>query len=204
MPENKRETLSVGLLAYGVVALLVVIAAWQFIFDQSGSIGTAPPKVQQGTLAVLPFANKTEEENLNDLGYIAADWIANVLRETRSEQVVLAEEVRKHIEKANLNGKSRAFADATQSNYFLLGSYEMEEDSLIMSMRLIGATSGMKINRFPELSSGVKDPMKLVSNAAKMIQQYFEVDSAQFQSKLLLDYDTYKEKIKMDQIENDS
>ncbi len=177
MREHKRETLPVGILAYGVVALLIVVAAWQFIFDQQGSIGSAPPKVQQGKLAILPFINQTEIQAYDELGYITADWMTQALYETRPEHIVLPDEVRDHLDLADLTGKSREFADATDANYYLIGRYSRENDSLILLMRLIGATSGMGIERFPDISSAIKDPMHTVAVAAHMIQLYFEVDS---------------------------
>jgi len=202
---SDKETLPVGLIAYGVVAILIVLAVWQFINGRVATkLDTAPPKVQEGRLAILPFVNKTKQASYEVLGYMAADWIAQVLGQTRGDQVVSLSEVLKHLDKADPDGKSRDFANATEAEYFLLGSYDMEDNSLVMRMKLIGAKSGMSIDRFPEISVGVNDPLPLLTEAGKMIQKYFEVDSARIGSSNPPEYETYRSHIqeKMETIQS--
>ena len=107
----------------------------------------------ESRIAILPFENNTNDPNLDNLGYMAADWVIQGLMSSDDIKVVSFQTAQAHIEFASV-GNLETFAGRTGANKIVRGSYYLQGDKLIFYSQLIDAKTGEIELVLPAITGG--------------------------------------------------
>ncbi len=130
-----RKRLFLGTLA--VIAAIAGLAVIIQYFDQPGELGLLEREVP--SIAALPFANISEDEELNYLGFALVDEVINALSYLKQITIRPSTTVRQYAEQPVIIPEK--VAEDLAVEYILMGHYLRVHDSLRLNLELIKATS---------------------------------------------------------------
>jgi TolB-like protein len=119
-----------------LIAAFVVLAAfgaWFLALRDSG------PTLVRERIAVVPFENRTGDPAQEQLGGMAAEWIATGLAQAGIFEVVPMRIVNQRLEESASGDELRDLADYTQSGTLVTGSFYLRGDSIAFRAELLDA-----------------------------------------------------------------
>ncbi len=133
--------------------------------------------ILQERIAVLPFNNNTNDEDLDILGDMAADWINTGLMGIGNAEVVSPFTVRTHKEAIGIlenDPEDRpSFAQLTGAQNLISGSYYKEKNAIIFKLELINAFDGQMIFSFDEIRGTEEDKEGLITQLREKVIGYW-------------------------------
>lgn len=188
----------IPLAAFLIVALLFLALGWIF-WGKNPKDGRLPQEILESRIAVLPFENKTNDEDLDMLGDMAADWIVQALMNFDEFKVVSSETIRKHLPfLTSTEGNRSSFQARTGAKKVIKGSFYPDESDLIFQTQIIDIQSGEIEFVFPEIAGPAYDIGALVEELRERMLSYFFIKSnlPGYQTPLLLEnppkFEAYK------------
>jgi TolB-like protein len=88
LPPKKNRRLLIGL-----ATILIVTVGGITLFFQMDHERVEANRLRDATIAIIPFENQTNNDNLSSIGQIAADFISTELIQNRFFQVIPAQDV---------------------------------------------------------------------------------------------------------------
>lgn len=127
----------------------------------------APPRLEPRRVLVAVLENRTGEHDLDPLGCMAADWVAQGLSEVRDLEVVsLMAAMSSSRYVAGLgaavedeSARARALAEETGAGTVVCGAYYLSGPDLQFQVRLIDATSGSILRALPPAAAPKGAPL---------------------------------------------
>ena len=169
---------SIGFLSMVIGAILF----WVLGNRNSGEGQLLDKDIRNAKVAVGVFENFTGDENLDALGFMAAEWLSSGLRGLKV-RTVSPEMVRQNMEKIgilpNNSNNEPSFAEITGAAYVVTGSYYTQGDSITLSTRLNSTTTGEVLQTFSELKGHVEKKEDLVKEASQYLLGYWAVRNDQ-------------------------
>ncbi len=169
---------SIGFLALVLGAILF----WAVGLNRPGQADLLSEEVREAKVGVAVFENYTNDPNLDALGFLASEWITSSLREI-GIKTVAPEMIRQYkdyigILPNNPEGKT-SFAEITQTQYLVSGSYFAQGDSVRLNIRLLNAINGEEIQTFPVLWKRKDQKEALVEEARQQLMGYWAMKNNQ-------------------------
>ena len=139
--------------------------------SQSSDRGLTSDNFEQKKIAVTSFDNLTGQSNLDDLGQIAAEWIAQGLMQIKDVTVLTPSTVR------NLKNKEDtdfvlSLGNHSGVDFVFEGSYYLDQQSLLLKIRLVNAKTGIVEYHLPDFRTSPNDPLAAVKEATERIMGY--------------------------------
>ena len=135
-----------------------------------------PESIREEKVGVAVFENRTDDESLNTLGYLASEWISSGLRELKV-RTVSPEMVRQNKETIGIlpnNSQNKpSFAEITGAKYVVAGSYFLEGDSIMLNTRLSSTETGEDVYIFPMIKGHKDHREKLAEEARQYLLGYW-------------------------------
>lgn len=181
-----------------IVALLFLALGWVF-WGKGPNDGRLPKDILESRIAVLPFENKTNDEDLDMLGDMAADWIVQALMNFDEFKVVSSETVREHLHYMKATAGNRlSFQARTGAEKIIKGSFYPDESDLIFQTQIMDARTLEIEFVFPEITGPSSDIGALVEELRERMLSYFFIKAnlPDYQRHLLLEnpptFEAYK------------
>ncbi|NRB46730.1 MAG: hypothetical protein HRU41_03590 [Saprospiraceae bacterium] len=169
-------------LGLGLIALLI----WRWS-GASAKENLLSESIRDEKVAVNVFENKTGDESLVALGFLASEWISSSLRELKV-RTVSPEMVRKNKDLIgilpNNPDEKVSFAEVTGAKYIVGGSYYLEGDTIIFNTRLSSSESGEDIKNFPILKNHKDNKELLIEELKQYLLGYWVLKQDQLLPKI--------------------
>ena len=184
--ETSPKASSQSILRYASIGFLsMVIGAilfWGLGNRNSGEGQLLDKYIREAKVAVGVFENFSGDENLDALGFMAAEWLSSGLREL-NVRTVSPEMVRQSKDAIgilpNNSNNEASFAEITGAAYVVTGSYYTRGDSIILTTRLNSTTTGEVLKTFTELTGHKEKKEELVKEASQYLLGYWVVKQDQ-------------------------
>ena len=157
-------------LALAGVLLLALAATWLFFSkNDRKELGDS---LRQKKLAVMIFENLTGKDDLDAVGKMASDWVAQGLMQIEDITVITPSTVR---DLAVQSGSDvRAYlAKNNAVDYVFDGNYYLDDNQLILKTRVVNAGTGEVEYYLPDYSSGIEQPLDAIRELTERIMGYW-------------------------------
>ena len=156
-------------------------------------------KILKERIAVLPFKNNTNDERLNVLGEMAADWINTGLMEIGEAEVVSPFTVRTHEDAIGVlenDPQNRpSYAQLTGAQNLITGSYYKAQKDIIFKLKLVDARSGQLRFSFKEIRGSESNKENIINELRSQVMGYWAaremVDSKKMKAPNFKAYELY-------------
>lgn len=162
-PGNERRWTARGIAFVGAVAILAIAGA-AMLANHNRTLPTVRHRV-----AVVPFDNRSGEADLNDLGAVAADWIADGLSDIDTVEVLPTATVLKVVEQAGQGDAIPALVRSNRAGLVVTGSYRLVGDSLEMHARVVDAVAGRVLSSADPARAPRSDPTAALSSVRQQV-----------------------------------
>ncbi len=194
MGAGRRLAFGFGGAALLILVLLVVAAGWRaFVSRSEPTAVTSAQAPAAETVAsqaeseaselvakrvmVIPFENRTEDQNLDSLGVIIADWLTQGLsRAGRLDIVPLDLAVRSVRFVAQQAGDDSsqvdhfAVAQETGSGIVVSGAYYRQRDELVLRGQITDVTAGKILSATESLRTPLSDPIGVLEDLEEAVR----------------------------------
>ena len=126
---------------------------------------------EQKKLAVTSFDNLTGQGKFDDLGQIGAEWIAQGLMQIENVRVLTPSTVRAHGKNVD-SDFVLSLGIHLEVDYVFEGSYYLDQQSLLLKIRLVNAKTGIAEYHLPDFRASLDDPLSAVKEATERIMGY--------------------------------
>ena len=158
-------------------AIMIIALAWLF-WGNGGNARLLPKEILESRIAVMPFENRTDDESLDMLGDMTADWIVQALMNFDDFKVVSSETVQKHFPHFSmLAGSNLSFRERTGAEKIIKGSFYPDGAHLIFQIHLIDTKTRETEFVFPEIIGLASNIGELVREIRERVLSYFFVKS---------------------------
>lgn len=159
-PKRKRSLL-VGMATMIVIAVLGII-----LFFQLDNERAEANRLRNSAIAIIPFENQTNNNNLNSIGQIAADFISTKLIQNRFFQVVPAQDVFKRTVYSGVISNPQAekeIVDAKDVDLIVIGHYNSIPGDSVMIVASVNDVAAKHILfTTPIIRCAAGNPMKAI------------------------------------------
>lgn len=174
---KKRRSLPILL---SLMAVFLLIAGW-FFWTQWNSRPLLPKEVLQSRIAVLPYNNNTNDDQLDMLGNMAADWIIQGMMNQDELKVVSYQTMKNHLGKLNGDASARpTFQKLTGAEKIIQGSFYKEGEQLIFQSQIIDVQSGAVDFAFPKVVGRISEPTQIVEEVRQRILSHFFIKGKKY------------------------
>jgi class 3 adenylate cyclase/tetratricopeptide (TPR) repeat protein len=183
--DTKKKPRSLVYSAIAAISLIVAAGLWYFSSDTKEDIpliqasGDESELTKADRIAVLPFDNRTGDDDFSSLGKMLSDWTTSLIYETGRE-IVSPKTVEQNIQFAGIlpdTGSDRpAFSEVTGASKIIEGEYYLVDGNLRILARLISARTGEIIYQFEGLEDKVENANSLVEKTSQLIAGYLAVE----------------------------
>ena len=161
-------------------------------------------KILKERIAVLPFKNNTNDERLNVLGEMAADWINTGLMEIGEAEVVSPFTVRTHEDAIGVlenDPQNRpSFAQLTGAQNLITGNYYKAQNDIIFNLKLVDARSGQLRFSFKEIRGNENNKENIINELRAQVMGYWAaremVDSKKMKAPNFKAYELYLQSLR--------
>jgi len=191
-----KRTLLLSLLVLGILLLFTDKVRDQIEnitgLSISSSEMTAEDNIKTKRVAVLPFDDQTNSEDLAQFGLWASDHLASNLMKLEDVKVASYNNVQKNISLASIGNLTNSnFARATGAEVVVQGRYYLEGENLIVYATLVNGASGDLLYTFDGIEGNRKDLRKVLEEVTQRIIGFWEVNEIKKFDKRPPRYDAY-------------
>jgi len=180
LPANKKKPLT-GTVTIVVLVTLLVAQFVYYSFIRKPDTEVLAKEIREERIAVAPFNNYTGDANLDDLGYMASDWITSGLRQlkvkTSSPEVMRKYKDHVGMLPGNSNDEASLF-QLTNAEFVVTGSFYLQGNDLQVSSRLESAISGEVIHEFPSLHGSLNRKEELITELSDKLKGFWAIKNA--------------------------
>lgn len=123
-------------------------------------------------IAVLIFENLTQDETLEDVGKMAADWIAQGLMQIDDVTVLTPATIRE-LDESFGDDLLTYLANNTKVDYAFTGNYYLDGGDIIIKARLVNVKNNVVEYYLPDYSSHKIAPLEAVKELTERIMGYW-------------------------------
>lgn len=175
-----------------IVLLFTALAVFITACNQPSDAGLTGQRFEQKKLAVIAFENLTGESSLDEVGQIAAEWIAQGLMQIDEVAVLTPSTVRNLVKQSEAD-LIRYLSVTSRVDYVFEGSYYLEGASILLKVRLVNTATGNVEYHLPDFKSPASDPLSAIKEATERIMGYL-LNRAQIEKRITTPpkYEAYK------------
>jgi len=173
---KQKAPYSKYLIALGALLLISAILLVPKLISKetSSEISSA---VLNERIAVIPFKNNTNDQELDILGDMAADWINRGLMEIEDAEVVSPYTVRQHVESIGIlpgnQNQGTSFYELTGARNFIDGNYYKEGEDIVFHLSIIDAIDGKMQFSFPKIKGPYEQRQEVITELREKIMGYW-------------------------------
>ncbi len=128
----------------------------------------APP-VDPKRVVVLPFENKTGDPKLENIGFMASDWITQGLMQMQGVAVSSVPDAEALKSLKEDKDKVRLISRATQAGKVVTGAYYLEAETLRFAAQVHDALQGGLLSAVEPESGAVQEPVKIIETMRQKV-----------------------------------
>ena len=159
-------------LAWFALMIFILIAGYsgqQYFSNSENVISTEV--IRNSKIAVLPFENKTNNDEFDVVGDMASDWITKGLMETGKLTVLSPQTVKNRISvaQAGASGNSGTLG----VDLILGGKYYIHENDIIVHCQIVNAETQEVLHAFDEQRGPKEDAVEIMESLVQRILGYW-------------------------------
>ncbi|MEM1215052.1 MAG: hypothetical protein AAGJ82_05180 [Bacteroidota bacterium] len=154
--------------------ILFYLSVLCFLFSCGESTERELPAstLQEKKLAVTVFENLTEDSTLANVGQMAAEWIAQGLMQIEDVTVLTPSTVRQLLADQDVDAV-HYLATTSAVDYVFEGSYYLDQQELLLKVRLVNSRTGEVEYHLPDFRTPVVDPLHGIQEVTERIMGYW-------------------------------
>ena len=163
----KKQPLSWPLVILGFLVLTLLA---YFILPGKINISST---THEKKIAVLIFENQTGDPNLDVVGKMASDWVAQGLMQIEGISMVTPSTVREKVALAGIGGAMNELAKRNGVQYIFAGNYYLDGEELIIKPQLLNTKTSEVEYFLPDYKSHKDQPLDAVRELTERIMGYW-------------------------------
>jgi len=145
-------------------ALVVLVTAGLFFLLRPRGPGLEPKRV-----VVAPFENKTGDPKLDNVGFMASDWISQGLMKTDMVFVSSLPAIDAFKGTQEEKNKIRQIAKATRAGKVVTGAYYLEGETMRFVAEVLDARQGKLLGSVEPVSGPAGEPVRIIESLRQKV-----------------------------------